>query len=308
MMNSNTWRVGIVGLGNMGGQMAQAILDGGYQVSVYDVNTDLVSQYTNMGFNGTKSVAHLTEQSDLILTSLPNSKIVREVYLGAGGIADNIATGSVAIDLSTIDPDTIREIHSVIADKSAYLLDAPVSGGPKEARKGELVLLVGGDNQLLEDVKPVLQCISNSIFHVGTAGDGKVVKLVNNMMTMGNVLVAAEAFSVGVKAGIDPQLLFDVISQSGGRSHHFIKRFPNALARNFAPGFTIELGEKDVGLGVELSKSLNLPLPLMNLVRQMYGVAISEGMSKDDIVSVLRLYENWSGKNAEEKVHPVTNK
>ncbi|MBP1155861.1 MULTISPECIES: NAD(P)-dependent oxidoreductase [unclassified Paenibacillus] len=295
-MRENQWRVGVIGLGNMGGNMAQAIFDGGYAVTVYDVNSELVSKYGSLGFGTSDSIQDLTQKSNLILTSLPNSEIVRQVYMGAQGIVQHIQPGSVAVDLSTIEPDVIREIDTAIVSKSASLLDAPVSGGPNEARNGELVLIVGGHKELLEEVEPVLRRIGNTIFHVGTPGDAKVVKLVNNMMTMGNVLVAAEAFSVGVKAGVDPELLFQVLSQSGGRSHHFNKRFPKALERNFNPGFTVELGEKDVGLGVDLSKSLQLPLPLMNLVRQMYGVAMSEGLGKEDIVSVLKLYENWGSK------------
>jgi 3-hydroxyisobutyrate dehydrogenase-like beta-hydroxyacid dehydrogenase len=294
-MNDTNWRIGIVGLGAMGGQIAQALLAGGYPISVYDINPDLLSKFSTLGFIKTNSIEELTKKSNLIFTSLPNSKIVREVYLGSGGIVDNILPESIVVDLSTIEPEAIREIHTAISSKSAYMLDCPVSGGPNEARKGELVLIVGAEEELLEKVNPVLKCISKSIFHVGAPGDGKVVKLVNNMMTMGNILIAAEAFSVGVKAGIDPNLLFNVLSKSGGRSYHFNKRFPNALERNFEPGFTVELGEKDVGLAVDLSKTLQLPLPVMNLVRQLYGVAISEGLGKEDIVSVLKIYENWSG-------------
>jgi 3-hydroxyisobutyrate dehydrogenase-like beta-hydroxyacid dehydrogenase len=297
----NTWKIGVVGLGHMGGNMAQAIKDGGYAVSVYDANPEVLAKFKSLGFEVAGSIKDLTSQSNLILTSLPNSKIVREVYLGVGGIAQHITSGSVAVDLSTIEPDVIREIDTALSQKSANLLDVPVSGGPNEARKGELVLIAGGKKEVLDAVEPVLKCIGSSIFFVGKAGDAKVVKLVNNMMTMGNVLVAAEAFSVGVKAGVDPELLFSVLNQSGGRSHHFGKRFPKALKRDFAPGFTVELGEKDVGLAVDLSKSMNLPLPLMNLVRQMYGVAIAEGLGKEDIVAVLKMYENWSGSDSKHK-------
>jgi 3-hydroxyisobutyrate dehydrogenase-like beta-hydroxyacid dehydrogenase len=118
------------------------------------------------------------------------------------------------------------------------------------------------------------------------------------MMTMGNVLVAAEAFCVGVKAGIDPDLLFEVLSNSGGRSHHFTKRFPNALAGNFTPGFSVALGEKDLGLALEFSRSLGVPAPTTGLARQMYGIAMSEGLSSEDIVSVIKLFENWGGTQA----------
>jgi len=124
------------------------------------------------------------------------------------------------------------------------------------------------------------------------------VKIVNNMMTMGNVLVAAEAFCVGVKAGIEPDLLFEVLGRSGGRSHHFTKRFPNALAGDFEPGFSVVLGEKDLGLALELSQSLGVPSPIAGLARQMYRIAMAEGLSSEDIVAVLKLFEKWGGVQA----------
>ena len=126
-----------------------------------------------------------------------------------------------------------------------------------------------------------------------SVGDRKV-----GFVGLGNVLVAAEAFSIGVKAGIAPDLLFEVLSRSGGRSHHFTKRFPNALAGDFKPGFSVALGEKDLGLALELSRSLGMPAPTTGLVRQMYRIAMSEGLSSEDIVAVIRLFEKWGGFQA----------
>jgi 3-hydroxyisobutyrate dehydrogenase-like beta-hydroxyacid dehydrogenase len=160
------------------------------------------------------------------------------------------------------------------------------------------VLTAGGDREALETVEPLLKCFGRTVQYVGPVGAAKIVKIVNNMMTMGNVLVAAEAFCVGVKAGIAPDLLFEVLSGSGGRSHHFTKRFPNALAGDFEPGFSVALGEKDLGLALELSRSLGVPSPTTGLVRQMYRIAMSEGLSSEDIVSVLKLFEKWGGVQA----------
>jgi hypothetical protein len=204
----------------------------------------------------------------------------------------------VLVELSTIDPATIEEIERAVSEQGAVLLDVPVSGSPAEARRGELVLTAGGDREALEAVEPILKCLGRTVQYVGPAGAAKIVKIVNNMMTMGNVLVAAEAFSIGVKAGIDPDLLFEVLSRSGGRSHHFTKRFPNALAGDFKPGFSVALGEKDLGLALDLSRSLGMPSPTTGLVRQMYRIAMSEGLSSEDIVAVLQLFEKWGGVQA----------
>jgi len=130
--------------------------------------------------------------------------------------------------------------------------------------------------------------------HTGEVGTAKVVKIVNNMMSMGNVLVASEAFSLGVAAGVDPQKLFDVISVSGGRSHHFTKRFPNALQDNFEPGFKMELGEKDLSLGVELGRAMKMPTPTTSLAREMYALALAEGYRGKDIVALMDMYRQWA--------------
>ena len=127
----------------------------------------------------------------------------------------------------------------------------------------------------------------------------KTVKLVNNMMTMGNVLVAAEAFAVGLKAGIEADVLFSILSCSGGRSHHFVKRFPKALDRNFEPGFSIRLGEKDLSLALDLARGLGVPVPTTALVQQMYRTAMSEGLAAEDIVAVSKVFEGWGGVSLE---------
>lgn len=290
--------VGFVGLGNMGGAMVEAILKGGYRVSVYDIDPEAASSLEPLGAQEAAGPGSLAARADLILTSLPDARAVRGVYLGEEGLISGVRPGSVLVELSTIDPTTVQELERSVSERGAVLLDVPVSGSPAEARRGELVLTAGGDREALGAVEPILRCFGGTIQHVGPVGAAKVVKIVNNMMTMGNVLVAAEAFSVGVKAGIAPDLLFEVLSRSGGRSHHFTKRFPSALAGDFEPGFSVALGEKDLGLALELSRSLDMPSPTTGLVRQMYRIAMSEGLSSEDIVAVLKLFERWGGVRA----------
>lgn len=294
-MGTEDWEVGFVGLGNMGGAMVEAILAEGYRVTVYDVDAAAVSTSELSGARSAPSVGELAADVNLIFTSLPDSRAVREVYLGEEGILSSVRAGTVFVELSTIDPATIQEVEKSVSELGVTLLDVPVSGSPDEARRGELVLTAGGDREALEAIDAVLRCFGQKIQYVGSVGAAKTVKIVNNMMTMGNVLVAAEAFCVGVRAGIDPDLLFEVLSNSGGRSHHFTKRFPNALAGNFRPGFSVALGEKDLGLALEFSRSLGMPTPTTGLVRQMYGIAMSEGLSSEDIVAVIKLFENWGG-------------
>jgi 3-hydroxyisobutyrate dehydrogenase-like beta-hydroxyacid dehydrogenase len=291
-------KVGFVGLGNMGGAMVEAILADGYRVWVYDIDAAAASALEPLGAQEAPGPGALAAQADVILTSLPDARAVRAVYLGEEGLVSGARPGTVLVELSTIDPATIEELERVVSERGAVLLDVPVSGSPDEARRGELVLTAGGEREALAAVEPILKCFGRTIQYVGPAGAAKIVKIVNNMMTMGNVLVAAEAFCVGVKAGIAPDLLFEVLSGSGGRSHHFTKRFPNALAGDFKPGFSVALGEKDLGLALELSRSLDMPSPTTGLVRQMYLIAMSEGLSSEDIVAIIKLFEKWSGVQA----------
>jgi 3-hydroxyisobutyrate dehydrogenase-like beta-hydroxyacid dehydrogenase len=297
-MSVRDLEVGFVGLGNMGGAMVEAILKGGYRVWVYDIDASAASALEPLGAQEASGPRPLAAQADVVLTSLPDARAVRDVFLGEEGLVSGVRPGTVLVELSTIDPATIEELERVVSERGAVLLDVPVSGSPDEARRGELVLTAGGEREALAAVEPILKCFGRTIQYVGSAGAAKIVKIVNNMMTMGNVLVAAEAFCVGVKAGIAPDLLFEVLSGSGGRSHHFTKRFPNALAGDFKPGFSVALGEKDLGLALELSRSLDMPSPTTGLVRQMYLIAMSEGISSEDIVAVIKLFEKWSGVRA----------
>src|SRR5215212_6439595 len=242
----------------MGGAMVEAILADGYRVWVYDIDAAAASALEPLGAQEAPGPGALAAQADVILTSLPDARAVRAVYLGEEGLVSGARPGTVLVELSTIDPATIEELERVVSERGAVLLDVPVSGSPDEARRGELVLTAGGEREAL----------------------------------------AAEAFCVGVKAGIAPDLLFEVLSGSGGRSHHFTKRFPNALAGDFKPGFSVALGEKDLGLALELSLSLDMPSPTTGLVRQMYRIAMSEGLSSEDIVAVIKLFEKWSGVQA----------
>jgi len=201
----------------------------------------------------------------------------------------------VLVDLSTIDPDTWKEVARVAATKGLDCLDAPVSGGPVEAGCGKLVFIVGGDERVLERCRPIFTTLGTEIHHVGPLGSAQVVKIVNNVMSMGNVAIAAEAMVLGVKAGMDPQRLFDILSTSGGRSHHFLKRFPNVLAGDFDPRFSIALSRKDLGLAARMAESLGVPMLTMSIVRQVYEAAGASGLDGQDMAAVTELFERWAG-------------
>ncbi|MEH7235884.1 NAD(P)-dependent oxidoreductase [Bacillus sp. JJ1562] len=290
-MYSNEWRIGIIGLGKMGGAVAEAIINAEMDVTVYDVNPKAVTSLVEIGANAAIDIVDVAKSSNIILTILPNTEIVSNVY---ESLLENAVPETRFIDLSTIDPNFIRTLNESVQRKNCILVDLPVSGSPQEARDGNLVLLAGCESlEVLEGIEPLLKCFGHKIHFIGKPGDAKAVKIVNNLMTLGNIAVAAEAFSIGEKFGINPNLLFNVLNQSGGRSHQFSKRFPFVLERDFDGRFSIELGEKDLGIGINLSKSLGIPTPIASLIQQIYSITKYEGYGKEDIVSVVKIYEEW---------------
>ena len=200
----------------------------------------------------------------------------------------------VTEDTSTVDPETSRAVSAAAAARGVQYLDAPVSGGFREAETGALVIIVGGDRAAFDQVRDVLAVLGPAIHYAGPSGAGSVVKLVNNVMSMGNVLVAAEAFVLGVRAGMEPQRLLDILRTSAGRSYHFEKRFPNILARNFAPGFTVDLARKDLGLAVDMARSYDVPVPATSLLHQLYNACAAMGEGSSDFGAIIKVFESWA--------------
>jgi 3-hydroxyisobutyrate dehydrogenase-like beta-hydroxyacid dehydrogenase len=288
-------RIGFVGLGTMGGPMARRLAAQGHQVTGYDVDVARAARAREGGVMLATSPGGAAENADAVLSSLPDPAALRRAYLGADGVLGTVKAGATLLDLSTVDPDTWREVAAAARVKGVDCLDAPVSGGPAEAGNGKLVFLVGGDDAVVDRCRSLLMALGTEIHHVGPLGSGQIIKLVNNVMSIGNVAVAAEAMVLGVKAGMDPQRLFDILSTSGGRSHHFLKRFPNVLAGDFTPYFGIALSRKDIALALGMAAKLEVPMFVASTVRQVYEAAHAEGFGQLDMAAVTKLYEHWTG-------------
>ena len=288
-------KIAVIGMGQMGSNMASRLGEAQFDVMGYDIAERVRKNLSERGVKMGDGLAETLSGRSIVLTSLPDPKAVKSAWLGPSGIAALAEPNSLIIELSTIDPTTMKTVAAAALENGHAVLDCPVSGSPNEAGSGKLVLLVGGEENAVKRGEPLFDLLGQTWKHTGPVGTAKVVKIVNNMMSMGNVLVAAEAFSLGVAAGVKPQKLFDVISVSGGRSHHFTKRFPNALKGDFSPGFKMELGEKDLSLGIDLGRANNLPTPTASIVREMYAMALAEGFRGQDIVALLAMYDNWAG-------------
>ena len=285
-------RIGFIGLGVMGGRMAGTLARVGHPLAVHDIDPAKVKALA--GADPCASPKEVAQRSDIVFTSLPLPATVRTVYLGPDGVLEGARPGTVLADTSTVDPETTRAVHAAAAARGVHYLDVPVSGGWREAETGALVLIVGGDREAFDRVRDVLAVLGPSIHYAGPSGAGSVVKLVNNVMSMGNVLVAAEAFVLGVKAGMEPQRLLEILRTSAGRSYHFEKRFPNILARNFAPGFTVDLARKDLGLAVDMARSHDVPVPATSLLHQMYNACAALGEGQSDFAAIIKLFESWA--------------
>ncbi len=296
-------RIGFLGLGAMGGAMVARLAESGYVVTGYDVSAARADAAAKAGVTVAKSPRAVAEAADVVLSSLPNPAAVRAAYLGPDGAVSALRSGAILVDLSTIDPQTWADVAEAARARGAESLGAPVSGGPAEARSGKLVFLVGGDAAVVERCRSVLETLGSEIHHMGPLGTGHIVKLVNNVMSMCNVAVAAEAMVLGVRAGMDPERLYEVLSTSGGRSHHFLKRFPKVLAGDFTPYFSIALSRKDLGLALDMAKSLDTPMLATGVVHQIYQAAAAAGMDNLDMAGITKLYEQWAGVEVRKKKH-----
>jgi 3-hydroxyisobutyrate dehydrogenase len=291
-------RIAVLGMGQMGSGMAGRLAEAGHDVIGYDINPATRAALAKSGMAMADSIKAALAGREIILTSLPDPRAVRAAWLDDGGLVALADSGSLCIELSTIDPQTMREVGEAAAARGLDVVDCPVSGSPAEARLGKLVLIAGGERQTVNRAEPILLSLGETWKYTGGVGTAKVVKLVNNMMSMGNVLIACEAFALGTAAGVEAETLYDVLSVSGGRSHHFTKRFPNALKNNFDPGFKMELGEKDLALSIDLGRAMKMPTPGASTVRELFATALSEGYRGRDIVALLQMYQAWAKRGA----------
>lgn len=287
--------VGLIGLGNIGGGMCRRLLDRGIGVVGFDVSSAAAKAAAELGAKIEPSPAAVAQRVDVIVTSLPNPAIVRDVYLGGEGLVAKARRGSTLIETSTIDPHTIRHVAEAAAAAGIDILDVALSGEPPQAILGELVFQVGGTDDLIDRHLDLLQVLAKKINRTGGVGTAKTVKLVNNLMSLGNVAVAAEAFVLGVKCGMDPKRLYDILSVSGGRSAHFITGFQKVIEGEYRASFKTSLALKDINLILELANEEHYAVRLAPVIASLYRNAVEQGLGEDNFTSVVKGYEATAG-------------
>lgn len=284
--------IGVVGLGNMGGNMAKHLLDEGFAVRGYDVQSDARTAFADYGGAVAESGRAVARDSDVTITSLPNSAVVEETYTGGNGLVGQ-SVETVFVEMSTIAPPTTAVLAESIAETPAELVDAPVTGGPENSRDGSLTGLVGGDRAVVEraTTRTVLEALCAEFHYAGSSGSGHAMKLLNNTMSMGNLLLAMETVALGSRYGIESERLWEILGNASATSVAFESRMPRVLEGDFEAGFTIDFARKDVGLAVDMAEAEEFPMVMGGLVDQLYTRAADEGLGEEDVGAVVKLFE-----------------
>ena len=287
--------VGFIGLGRMGAPMASNLIKGGYQLTVYDLNKAAVDALAANGARAAASPADVGSAVDTVLLSLPTPPIVREVTLGADGVASGTKVKTV-IDLSTTGATMAREIAAALAKKGITAVDAPVSGGVTGAEKATLAVMVACQRSLYTELEPMLKNIGRVFFIGERPGMGQTMKLCNNLLSATAVAATSEVVVFGTKAGLDPAIMIDVINAGSGRNTASQDKFPRSiLPRTFDFGFAMGLMYKDVKLCVEEAKATGAQMRIGNAVHQIWQIANDELGPEVDFTEVIKVMEDWAG-------------
>jgi 4-hydroxybutyrate dehydrogenase / sulfolactaldehyde 3-reductase len=289
-------RVGFVGLGLMGGPMARNVLRRGFPLTVFDVVPERVKSLVTEGARGAASPGEVAAASDAVLTILPASPDVEAVVLGPGGIVEGGAQGLTVIEMSTIDPHVTKRVAAALADRGMRMLDAPVGRPSTFAESAELAFMVGGDPALLEEHRPILLAMGNTIFYCGESGMGATMKAVNNLLSITTLAVTSEALVLGTKAGLKASVMLDVFRQTAASNAHLHMTYPGkALKGDFSPMFMVDLAHKDLSVALTLGANQQVPIMLGAVAREMFTAARARGRGKLDWTAVMTVLEDEAG-------------
>jgi len=287
----------------MGGPMARNLINAGYSLTVNDVNEAATAQHRELGASWADTPRAVAEVSEVIFTSLPGPAEIEKVALGAQGIVHGLTKGAVYVDLSTGSPTAIRQIAERIEAAGAHLIDAPVSGGVIGADKGTLAVMVGGDPEVVERVRPLLEVLGSSVVYVGGVGSGSVAKLVHNAISMTTRIVIQEGMTLAVKAGVDPNTMLDVLrGASFGKQLVLSDHIPDLVLKGDFdhPRFSLGLSHKDVSLSLELAKEMNVPMSMVQMADEEIVCGIDRGWADRDNLVTFLLAEERAGVQVRE--------
>lgn len=287
--------VGFIGLGRMGVPMARRLMEAGHGLVIYDVKPEPVRRLEQMGASPGASVREVGDRAETVLVSLPTPAIVESVTTGSSGLAEGSAVSCI-VDLSTTGATVSQRVAAALGEKGIRHVDSPVSGGVAGAEKGTLAVMVSGPAGEFERLRPVLSVIGKVIYVGEKAGLAQSMKLVNNLLSATALAASSEAMVMGVKAGLDPAVMLDVINSGTGSNSATRDKFPKSiLPRTFDAGFTTELMYKDVSLCLSEAEALEVPMPVASAVRQLWQLARARIGGDKDFTTIIQLIEEWSG-------------
>jgi|TARA_B100001057_G_C22734659_1_gene905291 3-hydroxyisobutyrate dehydrogenase len=294
----NMAKITFIGLGNMGGPMASNLVKAGHEVTVFDLSKDAVAALVSEGAKTADTAHEAANGAECVITMLPAGQHVEAVYLGDDGLLAKLPAGTLVIDSSTIAPETARGVAEVARAKDIPFLDAPVSGGVGGAKAGTLTFICGGSEEAFNKAKPILDAMGKNIFHAGDHGSGQVAKICNNMLLAILMSGTSEALALGVKNGLDPAVLSEIMKQSSGGNWalNVYNPWPGVMegvpaSRNYEGGFLVNLMTKDLGLAFDNAVKNQASIPMGSLARNLFQLHAGQGNGNLDFSSIQRLYK-----------------
>lgn len=287
--------IGFIGLGIMGGGMARNLLKAGFDLHVWNRTPSRMAPLVDAGAKAAASPRELAEHCTLIITCVSDTGDVEEVILGEHGVIHAVRPETLVVDTSTISPHATRNIAWRLQEKGAHLLDAPISGGSEGAARGTLSIMVGGEEAQLMRAMPVLEAMGTSITHVGGTGAGQTVKLVNQILVVGTMLSIGEALLFASAGGLDLEKTIAAVEHGAAGSWSLSNRGTQAIVRDFTPGFTIDLQQKDLRLVLEAADQIGVPLPATSLCYQFYRSLQARGLGHEGNHALVKALEHLAG-------------
>ncbi len=276
--------------------MCLNLLKAGFPLTVYNRTTSRSDEVVAAGAGRADSPQQVAEKSDIIITMVTDSPDVEQVIMAANGVLNGLKAGSVVIDMSTISPSVTRHLAEEIRQRGCSMLDAPVSGGDVGAKAGTLAIMVGGDAQVLERCRPVLQAMGKTITHVGGPGMGQTVKLCNQILVSVTNLAVSEAVRFAQQAGVDPLTMIEATKNGAAGSWQLSNLGPRMAQEDFAPGFMIDLQQKDLRLALQAAYEMQLPMPAVAMVHQLFSACQARGQGREGTQALIKSLRALAGK------------
>jgi len=294
-------RVGFIGLGEMGKWMALNVAKAGFPLTVYDLRPEPVRELTKQGAVAAASLREVAEKSDYLLLSLPDTEVVEPLLLGEKGLIKDLSSGRIVVDTSTIHYHATLRIEKALRIKGITFIDAPVSGMETRAKEGTLTLMVGGDPEALEKVRPILNAVGNNIVYMGKSGNGQLTKLINQLFLNISAAATAEILPMATKLGLDPEAVYKVVSTGTGRTFAFEFFTPNILENDFTHGYPMIKAYKDMICAAEISAREKIPLPVFAGAMQTYQLALAQGLGHENKGAMIKVWEKALGVEVRKK-------